>query len=91
MQKVGEILKLFDPTSGKYVSREFQSYGLHLSQQLDDEKHKTLYIKMAKKEPRYLLEKALSFVSDSKARSKGKLFMWKIKELKKELAEKNAH
>lgn len=82
MQKIGEILNLFDPTSGKYVSREYQSYGLYLSQKLEDEKHKSLYIKLAKTTPRYLLEQALQFVSDSKAKNLGALFMWKLKELK---------
>ena len=91
MQKIGDVLQRFDPTSGKYISREFQAFGLHLSQALDDEAHKTLYIKMAKKEPRYLLEKALGFVSDAKARNKARLFMWKVKELKKELTQKYGH
>ncbi len=82
MQKISDILKRFDPTSGKYVSREFQAYGLYLAQKLDDLAHKTLYIKLAKSTPRYLLEQALGFVSDSRAKKKGALFMWKLKELK---------
>jgi hypothetical protein len=84
-QKVGEILKRFDPTSGKYLSREFQAYGVFLAQKLSDEKHKSLYIKLAKTEPRFLLERVYQFVIDSKARNKGALFMWKLKELKKEM------
>ena len=32
----------------KYVSREFQQYGYDLAQELNDMKHKSLYIKMAK-------------------------------------------
>ena len=39
---------------------------------------------MAKTEHRAILEKALSFVSDSKATNKGALFMWKVKQLKDE-------
>lgn len=82
MQKVGTILKNFKPTEDKYVSREFQSFGVHLAEELDDYKHKSLYIKLAKTVHRSILEKALSFCVDSKARNKGALFMWKLKELK---------
>ncbi len=83
MQKVRDILNRFDPTSGKYVSREFQSFGLYIAQKLGDEQRKTLYIKMAKTVPRYILEKALAFVMDAHARNRGALFMWKVGELKK--------
>lgn len=81
MQKVGTILKNFKPTQDKYISREFQSYGIHLAEELDDYKHKSLYIKLAKTVHRSILEKALAFCVDSKARNKGALFMWKLKEL----------
>ncbi|HVZ58941.1 MAG TPA: hypothetical protein VG935_04290, partial [Patescibacteria group bacterium] len=67
---------------------EFQTFGIHLSEVLDDYKHKSLYIKLAKTTNRALLEKALSFASDSTAKNKGALFMWKLKELK-ELQKKN--
>lgn len=40
---------------------------------------------MAKREPRGLLERALSYVSDAKeVQSKARLFMWKMQQLKKE-------
>lgn len=69
----------------KYVSQEFQSYGCYLANELNDKKFTSLYIKLAKNTSRGLLERALSFVSDAdNAKSKGKLFMWKLKELKKE-------
>ena len=42
-----------------------------------------IYMKLAKTVHRSLLEKALSFVIDSKADNKGALFMWKLKELRK--------
>jgi hypothetical protein len=83
MQSIGDVLKKFNPVNDKYVSREFQSYGIYLSEELGDPKHIALYIKLAKTEPRTFLDKALSFVKDSNAKSKGKLFMWKLKELKK--------
>lgn len=69
---------------GGYITQEFQDFGYRLAVELDDMAHKSLYIKMAKTYPRKLLEQALSFVSDAQARSKGKLFMWKVKELKKQ-------
>lgn len=68
----------------KYVSVEFQKYGYDLAVELGDLEHKSLYIKLAKTTPRVLLENARSFVKDAdNARSKGRLFMWKLKELKK--------
>jgi len=82
MQKIGAILKKFDPAKDKYISREFQAYGYHLAEELNDMKHKSLYIKLAKTTHRSILEKALQFCSDSNARNKGALFMWKLKQLK---------
>jgi hypothetical protein len=68
----------------KYVSREFQKYAYDLAVELNDLDHKSLYMKLAKETPRILLEKARSFVKDAtNAKSKGRLFMWKLSELKK--------
>ncbi|PIP74513.1 MAG: hypothetical protein CO135_03390 [Candidatus Levybacteria bacterium CG_4_9_14_3_um_filter_35_16] len=83
MKSVKQILTKFNPVSDKYVSREFQSYGIHLAEELDDYKHRSLYIKLAKTTHRSILERALSFCIDSNARNKGALFMWKLKEIKK--------
>lgn len=82
MDKIGQILKNFRPVEDKYISREFQNFGIYLSEQLDDYKHRGLYIKLAKTVHRAILEKALSFVSDSNAKNKGALFMWKLKQLR---------
>ena len=82
MQTVSKILSKFNPLEDKYISREFQSYGCFLAEELKDVKHTSLYIKLAKTIHRSLLDKALSFVKDSKAKRKGALFMWKLKELK---------
>lgn len=81
MDSIKNILKNFDPLEDRYVSREFQAFGVHLAEKLDDYKHKSLYIKLAKEIPRPVLEEALRFVVDSGARKKGALFMWKLKEL----------
>jgi hypothetical protein len=83
MQKIGQILKNFHPVEDKYISREFQSFGIYLSEELDDYKHRGLYIRLAKTVHRSILEKALSFVSDSNAKNRGALFMWKLSQLRK--------
>ncbi len=82
MQSIGQILLKFNPVEDKYISREFQSYGIYLSEQLGDYNHKSLYIRLAKTVPRAILEKAMTFVKDANANSKPKLFMWKMKKLK---------
>ena len=84
MKRVSDILDKFNPLEDKYISREFQNYGIYLAEQLGDLAHKALYIKLARDVPRAVLEKALSFVkiqNEGKVKSKGKLFMWKLKEL----------
>lgn len=84
MQSIKNVLDKFNPTTDKYISREFQTFGLHLAESLDDHKHKSLYMKLAKTTHRTILERALSFAVDSTAKNKGALFMWKLQELKKE-------
>lgn len=84
VQQIGDILSKFNPVEDKYISREFQSYGIYLAEELGDYKHKALYIRLAKTVPRAILEKALSFTKDANAKSKGRLFMWKMKQLKSE-------
>ncbi len=88
MQSIKQVLDKFNPTTDKYISREFQSFGVHLAEALDDMKHKSLYIKMAKTIHRSILEKALSFCVDSNAKSKGALFMWKVTQLRKDYSAK---
>ncbi len=68
--------------TNKYVSTEFQDYGYRLAAELDDLAHKSLYIKMAKTVDRKILESARTFVLDANARSRARLFMWKVKELR---------
>jgi len=82
MQSIRDILKKFDPLKDKYISREYQSFGVYLSQKLEDERHKSMYIKFAKTISRPILQEALRFVIDANARKKVALFMWKLKELK---------
>ncbi len=81
MKSIKQVLEKFDIQTDKYISREFQSFALHLAEALDDSKHTYLYIKLAKTRHRSILEKALSFAIDSPAKNKGALFMWKLKQL----------
>jgi hypothetical protein len=82
---LGDILAKYKPDdSAKYFSREFQDYGYRLAVDLNDLDHKSLYIRMAKIVPRAILEAARAFAVDAEhAKSKGRLFMWKVSELKK--------
>lgn len=84
MQRVSKILDKFNPVADKYISREFQAYGIHLAESLNDYKHKSLYIKLAKTTNRALLERALSYCKDARTDTpnKGALFMWKLKQLR---------
>ncbi|HVZ66653.1 MAG TPA: hypothetical protein VG917_00130 [Patescibacteria group bacterium] len=92
MQSVNDVLKKFNPTTDKYISREFQSYGIYLSEELNDHKHKSLYIKLAKTVHRSILDKALSYCKDARTETpnKGALFMWKMKQLKNTYKENEA-
>jgi len=81
MDSIKDVLEKFNPLQDKYISREFQTYGVYLAEKLEDVRHKSLYMKLAKTLPRPVLEKALRFVADSRARRKGALFMWKLKQL----------
>lgn len=87
--KVSDVLKKFDVDEDKYISYEFQKYGYELAEELGDLKNKSLYIKLAKETPRGLLEAAKNFVKDAyQVKSRPRLFMWKLAELKKEAKEK---
>jgi len=84
MKSIKTILSRYNPGQKKgYISREFQDFGWRLAQSLDDDQHKSLYIKLAKTVERKLLEQALTFIKDAgNVRSKARLFMWKLKQLR---------
>ena len=68
----------------KYISKEYQYYGLQLAGKLGDSKRATMYIKWAKEKPRVILEQAYSFAIDyPNAKDRSRLFMWKVRELEK--------
>jgi hypothetical protein len=86
MQKIDSLISKYKlDDRDKTVSREFQLYAYDLAVELNDLEHKSLYMRLAKTTPRGLMESARSFVKDvANARSKGRLFMWKLKQLKNE-------
>ena len=83
MKRVSDILVEFNPLEEKYISREFQAYGIYLAEQLSDIRHKSLYIKLAKEVPRVVLDEALNFVkaAGDTIRSRPRLFMWRLKDV----------
>jgi hypothetical protein len=84
LTSIGELLanrqpqiKKADTSQSRQYTHEFQVFGDRLTQELADEPHRGLYMKLAKYEPRGLLEQALYFVRDASAHKKAALFMWK--------------
>ncbi len=85
MKKLSKILdEVKHPDRPKNLHTEFQNFGVYLAEQLDDTKHYSLYIKLSKNTPRILLEEALTFTKGyTNAKNKGKVFMWRLSQLKK--------
>lgn len=91
MKSLAEILaNLSEKDSGKYLKHEWQLFGYKLAFWLGDMKRISFYMKLAKNEDRVMIQKAWDFVKESKPKSRAGLFLWKLKELKKERAEKEA-
>lgn len=89
LKKIIQKRKAYGPVHARY---EFQQYGIYLSEELHDPKHKSFYIKLAKEKPRGILEEAKGFAKDynTKSVNRGKLFMWKLKEMENEKKDKPA-
>lgn len=81
------ILDKYDleETKQRRISREFQDYAYRLAVELDDTAHTAIYMRLAKNTPRALVEQARLFVlGANNPTSKGRLFMWKLKQLRDE-------
>jgi hypothetical protein len=90
MKAVSEILKEKNLKKNFRNKYEFQAYGNRLSEELNDPKHRTLYIKLAKTMDRKILEEAREFaLASEKIKEKGKIFMWRLQSLKEELKQEN--
>lgn len=86
-QKIDGLIELLEKLDKrkKYVGQEFQAYGLQLAEEMGEWGKRSMYIRLAKQVSREILEKARLFVKDQlpgTIDNKGKLFMWKLKELK---------
>ncbi len=85
MKKIGSIISSKDLKGDHRNKYEYQAYGNRLAEELSDPKHRSLYIKLAKEEERELLDRAREFaLGKEDASTKGRLFMWKLTELRKE-------
>ncbi len=92
MKHVGQVL---EETKGlkrpKNLVTEFQEYGVYLAEELADLKHISLYVKLAKNLDRSLLEEALTFTKGyTTAKSKGRVFMWRLTALRRLSLKKDA-
>ena len=76
-ESVQDILKKkIEQKSPVYAKHEFQDYGIRLSEDLHDKKHKSLYIKLAKNYNEQKLIALAKDVSERKnIRNKGAYFM----------------
>lgn len=85
MKKISDIIKKRHLNRDYRCAHEFQAYGNRLAEELGDQKHRTLYIKMAKNEDRNLLEEAREkALGSNTAKTKGRLFMWWVTKIKNE-------
>ena len=90
MINISTILKNKKIVRDHRNSHEYQAYGNKLAEDLNDTKHRALYIRMAKNEDRNILELARVFVtSQEHIIEKGRLFMWKVKDLKQKKLNKS--
>ena len=84
MKSFGDIATSLKLKKDQRNAYEYQAYGKRLAEELADPSHRSLYIKLAKTTDRNLLETARLFaLSNEKNPTKGKIFMWKLGELKK--------
>lgn len=83
MKSISDIISKKNLTSDYRNKHEFQAYGNRLAEELNDTRNRALYIKLSKNEDRNLLEAArLYAVGAEKIDLKGRLFMWKLKQLR---------
>lgn len=85
MKSIGTIIGETKFNRPKNLSTEFQVYGVYLAEQLSDTKRYSLYIKLAKNTPRELLDEALTYTKEfTNAKSRARVFMWRLKQLKQQ-------
>jgi cyclopropane fatty-acyl-phospholipid synthase-like methyltransferase len=67
------------------TAHEFQDFAYRLAQDLNDLEHLPIYMRLTRNYPRIILEKIYEFVADINEENKGKLFMWKFKQVKQDI------
>jgi len=83
---LGNILNKYkiDEPKARRISREWQDYAYRLAVELEDIAHTSLYMRLCKNTPRHLLEEARLFVHGrDRVKSKARLFMWKLGDVKR--------
>lgn len=66
------------------ITQEFQDFGYRLAREMGEPHRKGMYIRLAKTEKRWHLERARYIVLETpKVRNKGRLFLWTLNKLKK--------
>lgn len=76
------------PDAKRHPANEFQAYAYKLANDLNDLQNLHIYMRLAKNVERSLMEKAYSFVSDSSTDQRGRLFLWKLKQIRTDLQKK---
>lgn len=73
-----------DEKGEKYrgTAHEFQDYAYKLASDLNDMENLKIYMRLTKLYPRFLMEEAYQFVADVQEERKGRLYMWKFKQVK---------
>ena len=89
MKSISEIATKINVKKDHRNQYEYQAYGNRLADELADPTKRALYIKLAKSTDRNILEEARLFaLSNERSLTKGKIFMWKLTELKKKKNDK---
>lgn len=70
--------------SQKHAHHEFQAFAYRLAHDLRDMENLKIYMRLARNVERSLMERAYSYALDANTDNKGKVFFWKVKELRKE-------
>ena len=91
MKRIGTVIaETKNANRPKNLYREFQQYGVFIAEQLEDTKHYSLYIKLCKEFPRSMIDEALLYAKGySMAKSKGRVFMWRLKQLRTQAESEN--
>lgn len=81
---------ILEQNAGKrQTSHEFQAFAYKLAHELNDLDNLRMYMRLAKTVDRSIIERAFSFAVDSQNDNRGKVFMWKVGDIRKLLKKKS--